>query len=123
MTTEHNPGGVDTPPEHTIKRDIETIERDEARLAHDVERLEHDLSEQRRHVDITVNRKHVRLDTTRVTGLQIKQAAIQQGVHIDENFQLWEEFPDGTERQIGDHDHVTVHEGSSFSAIAPDDNS
>ena len=108
-----------------IERDLEAIERDEAHLDRDVDRLEHDLDEQRQsqQVEVVVNTRPVRLLRRHETGLQIKRSAIEQGVPIDFGFQLWQEFPDGTERQIGDHDEVTVHPGTMFSAVAPDDNS
>ncbi len=106
-----------------ISQDVEAIERDEARLEGDVERLEHDLSEDHISVEVVVNNNPVRLEGHEVTGLQIKEAAIAQGVHIDLGFQLWEELGDHRERQIGDPDEVAVREGTRFTAIAPDDNS
>lgn len=110
-----------------IERDREAIERDEAQLTRDIEKLEHDLADphHRDHgqVDVVVNNQPVRLPHRRDTGLEIKTAAVEQGVRIDLGFQLWQEFPDGTERQIGDDDEVVVRTGAVFSAVAPDDNS
>jgi hypothetical protein len=123
MSTEYNASAPGETEMDRIERDTEAIERDEARLARDVERLEHDLGEDHRQIDVVVNNKPVRLPSRRVTGLQIKEAAIKQGVKIDVGFQLWEELPGGRERQIGDSDEITVREGSRFTAIAPDDNS
>ncbi|MDT0264193.1 multiubiquitin domain-containing protein [Jatrophihabitans lederbergiae] len=120
MTTEHNTGPGDP---GRITADIAAIEGDEERLARDTERLERDLEEQHRHVDVQVNNNPVRLNARRETGLQIKDAAIEQGVQIDRGFQLWEELGEGRERQVGDTDEITVHEGARFTAIAPDDNS
>jgi hypothetical protein len=87
------------------------------------EQGEHGPDARRRHVDIVVNNKPVVLTRHRVTGHEIKEAAIGQGVDIEFDFQLFEELPDGHERQIGNDDEVTVHDGSVFTAIAPDDNS
>jgi hypothetical protein len=110
-----------------IERDREAIERDEAQLTRDLEKLEHDLADPHHgdhgQVDVVVNNQQVRLPHRRDTGLEIKTAAMEQGVRIDVGFQLWQEFPDGTERQVGDQDELTVRAGAVFSAIAPDDNS
>lgn len=109
-------------PDERIAQDVATVEEDEAQLQHDVERLEHDL-EDRRPVEVEVNKKPVRLPRHRVIGLEVKKAAIDQEVQIDLGFQLFEELGEGRERQIGDDDEVTVRDGTRFSAIAPDDNS
>lgn len=74
-------------------------------------------------VEITVNKKAVEIAGPRVTGLQIKEAAIAQGVAIQPSFQLSEELSDHQRRIIGDNDVVTVHKGSKFFAVAGDDNS
>lgn len=74
-------------------------------------------------VDITVNKKPVTIPGPRVTGLQIKEAAIAQGVAIQLSFQLSEELSDRQRRIVGDNDVVTVHKGSKFFAVAGDDNS
>lgn len=74
-------------------------------------------------VEITVNKKAVKIPGPRVTGLQIKEAAIAQGVAIQLSFQLSEELSDRQRRIVGDNDVVTVHKGSKFFAVAGDDNS
>lgn len=76
-------------------------------------------------IDILVNEQPVKIkDEDRiVTGREIKLAAIKQGVHIEENFVLQEELPNGTSRIIGDDDKVRLRKGKRFTAIAPDDNS
>jgi hypothetical protein len=74
-------------------------------------------------VEITVNRRHVVIDGPRVTGLQIKQTAIDHGVSIELDFQLTEVHNDRTRKIVGDGDVVTVHRGSTFVAAAGDDNS
>lgn len=74
-------------------------------------------------VEITVNKRPVRIEGPRATGLEIKQAAIAQGVPIDLGFQLAELLESGKRKIVGDEDTVTVHKGSSFVATAADDNS
>jgi hypothetical protein len=72
---------------------------------------------------VTVNEQPVKLNGEKATGTQIKAAAIAQGVHIQQNFVLQEELPNGTSRIIGDNDEVHLREHLRFTAIAPDDNS
>lgn len=74
-------------------------------------------------VDIVVNRQPVRIEGPRATGLQIKEAAIAQGVKIQVSFQLSEKLGDHKTKVIGDTDTVTLHEGAVFAAVADDDNS
>ena len=76
-----------------------------------------------RPVFITVNRKEVKVDGPRVSGLAIKQAAIKQGVPIELDFQLAVVTPDGKQDIIGDDDIVEVTDKSEFFATAGDDNS
>lgn len=74
-------------------------------------------------VTITVNTKPVKIEGPRVTGLEIKQAAIEQGVEIELVYELAEVRPNGEELIIGDDDVVTVNKNSEFVATAGDDNS
>jgi Multiubiquitin len=74
-------------------------------------------------VVITVNEKPVRVTGPTVTGMQIKEAAIAQGVQISMDFQLSEELPNGRTRIVGDADEITVNKNSRFDAVAGDDNS
>jgi hypothetical protein len=74
-------------------------------------------------VQITVNKKPVNIAGPRVTGLQIKEAAIAHGMAIQPSFQLSQELSDRQRRIVGDNDVVTVHKGSKFYAVAGDDNS
>jgi Multiubiquitin len=74
-------------------------------------------------VTILVNEQPVQLEGHEATGAQIKAAAIGQGVHIQPNFVLQEELPNGTSRNIGDNDVVHLREHLKFTAIMPDDNS
>jgi hypothetical protein len=80
-------------------------------------------SEHTQTVDITVNGREVRVQGPRTTGIQIKQDAIAQGVSIQLDFVLSEEIGDRRTKVIGDQDPITVHPGSKFIAVAPDDNS
>ena len=82
----------------------------------DIVPAEHDVA-------ITVNEKPVTVTGPKATGLEIKQAAIAQGVQIGLDFQLSEELPNGRTRIVGDADTVTVNKNSRFDAVAGDDNS
>lgn len=74
-------------------------------------------------VVITVNEKPVTVTGPKVTGLQIKEAAIAQGVQIGLDFQLSEELANGRTRIVGDAEPITVNKNSHFDAVAGDDNS
>jgi hypothetical protein len=74
-------------------------------------------------VDISVNTRPVRIEGPTATGLQIKEAAIAQGVPIQISFQLSEKLGDHRTRIVGDTDVVAVHEHAAFVAVAEDDNS
>lgn len=74
-------------------------------------------------VEVTVNGRTVRLPKTELTGLEIKQAAISQGVPIEVGFILQQELPNGNSRIIGDNDLVKIRPHERFTAIANDDNS
>ena len=89
----------------------------EVATSEDADRSRHDL------VAIVVNEQPVEVRGPRVTGLEIKEAAIAQGVPIDVGFQLIEEMSHGRTRVVGNDEVVSVHTGSRFLALAPDDNS
>jgi hypothetical protein len=75
-------------------------------------------------VTITVNTKPVVLDKHRVTGLEIKQTAIAQGVEIELDFLLTEEATNGQPaRTIDDDLTITATKHSVFSANTGDDDS
>jgi len=76
-----------------------------------------------RQTEVTVNGRGVVLDGKEATGLEIKQAAIKQGVPIQENFVLQEELPNGSSKIIGDTDVVHLRPHLKFTAIRHDDNS
>jgi hypothetical protein len=68
-------------------------------------------------VEITVNDKPVKILGNTATGEQIKVAAIEQGVHIERDFILWEELPDGDVREIENHEEVKLREHHKFTAV------
>ena len=70
-----------------------------------------------------VNDRAVNVQGPRITGLEIKQAAIAQGVLIQLSFVLYEELGNHHTKTISDSEMVTVHPQSRFVAIANDDNS
>ena len=72
---------------------------------------------------ITVNRRSVSILGPRVTGADVKAAAMAQGVAIDAMFQLSMQEPDGKWAIVGDADTITVNKNSVFRAVADDDNS
>lgn len=74
-------------------------------------------------VIVEVNGNKVELDEKVMTGLEIKQAAIEQHVQIQPDFVLQLQRPNGEFDPIGDNDEVRVRKGMEFTCIAPDDNS
>ena len=74
-------------------------------------------------VEVTVNGRPVILHGKHASGAQIKAAAIEQGVAIQQNFVLQEELPNGTSVIIGDADEVHLRPHLKFTAIRHDDNS
>lgn len=73
-------------------------------------------------IAILVNHRGVKLATPKVTGRQIKEAAIAQGVPIQIDFKLFR-VTGSTQHPVDDDEGVTVHEGQEFRCVAPDDNS
>lgn len=81
-------------------------------------------AEARRHtIEIIVNNQPVEVEDKHLTGLEIKEAAIAQGVPIQLDFQLSLHHPNGEVQIIGDTDEVKVHKHTKFTAVAGDDNS
>ena len=74
-------------------------------------------------VTIEVNDHKVEMPAGPATGLEVKQAAIKQGVNIQVNFVLQVQLPNGSSKVIGDNDKVPLTEHLAFTAIAADDNS
>jgi hypothetical protein len=75
-------------------------------------------------VTVVVNTKPVHLKAHRVTGLEIKLAAIAQGVDIAKDFLLIEEAHDGhPARTVADDMKIAVTKHSVFTANDGDDDS
>jgi hypothetical protein len=83
----------------------------------------HTAAEKKQKVVVHVNEKPVKLSDDRVSGREIKQSAIDQGVEIELDFILVEELKHGETRVIGDDDVIKVNDRSRFNANADDDNS
>ena len=75
-----------------------------------------------RTITVVINNQRIKLPERRMTGLEIKQAAIAQGVEIQLNFQLSVEIGKHW-KVVGDNDTITIHERQEFIVVAPDDNS
>lgn len=88
------------------------------------EHSKHDEDDRKRHqVTILVNGKPVLVEKAELTGLQIKQAAIDQGVRIEPDFVLFEDLSNGQQVVVKDDQVIKVHERQRFEAITNDDNS
>jgi len=95
-----------------------------ADLAHDARGVIGDILEDLRTSDIIINEVHkVRLPHHIVTGAEIKQVAIANGVPIQPDFLLTLERAAGREKQVGDGEKIVTVDGMKFTAIAGDDNS
>ncbi|MFI1419328.1 multiubiquitin domain-containing protein [Streptomyces sp. NPDC020731] len=74
-------------------------------------------------VTITVNNQPVNMPGREFVGLEVKQAAIAQGVPIDLGFQLSIRHGNGRYEVVDDDEAVRVHPNQEFLAVPPDDNS
>jgi hypothetical protein len=72
-------------------------------------------------VQIHVNEQPVVMADHKATGLEIKQAAVAQGVRIQVDFVLSEELANGRVKIVGDNDTVTLNKNSRFDAVPNDD--
>ncbi len=72
---------------------------------------------------ITVNGQFVVVPKEKLTGLEIKEAAIQAGVPIQVDFVLSEVRPSGEQKIIPDDREIPLKTGDEFWAIPGDDNS
>ena len=75
-------------------------------------------------IAVTINNRPepVRFSKRRVTGLEIKQTAISQGVPIEVCFVLYRVGKDGSlSPSIGDDETVTLKDCDSFRCLAQDD--
>jgi hypothetical protein len=107
----------------TIRENDQTAQNGVEDFAHDIRGTIGDIIEDLRTADILLNNKKVRLPKHRITGAEIKSAAIEQGVPIQADFLLWWERGGGREQQVGDHTTILVLDGARFTAIGGDDNS
>lgn len=75
-------------------------------------------------VTVIVNNKNVVFEHRRVTGLEIKQTAMKQGVNLCADCVLHRVKPGGGfGSAIRDHERVVLRAGDEFRCITPDDNS
>jgi len=74
-------------------------------------------------VEFHVNNKPVHMPGHVHTGLEIKKAAIAQGVKIKLDFLLYLEHEHQPNEPIGDDQDVKITQHSRFRAIGDDDNS
>lgn len=73
---------------------------------------------------VKVNTIDVTFDTNKSTGAKIKSVAINQGVLIQQDFNLFEKVGNSSKlKPIKDDQSVTLHNKQKFRAVAPDDNS
>lgn len=73
---------------------------------------------------VEVNKHPVALKKRRVTGLMIKQAAVDQHVpHVSVDFLLMLVTKKGAVEAIADDQLITVNKNSKFKMVAADDNS
>ncbi len=73
---------------------------------------------------VFVNTKEVFFGKRRVTGLEVKQTAIEQKVNIQTTFVLYRLKTDGSlGPAIRDDEKITLRDCEAFSCVAPDDNS
>jgi hypothetical protein len=78
--------------------------------------------EKEKAIEIIVNKKTVTVTKHKITGLEVKQAAIDAGVQIQLTHQL-ALIKEKKRQIIGDTDEVKVENGTTFVATASDDNS
>ena len=82
-----------------------------------------DLKDKEVTIQILVNRKPVVVHQKKMSGLQIKEAAIAQGVAIRTDFVLFELLKNGQQKVVRDDQETHLEENDSFEAIPNDDNS
>ena len=74
-------------------------------------------------ITFILNKKPVIVTEHRLTGLQVKQAAIEARIEIALDFQLKIRHGNSSWEVVGDGDTVTVNKNTEFRAVTPDDNS
>lgn len=73
-------------------------------------------------VTVHVNKHDVQLPKRKVSGLEIKEASIRQGVAIELTFSLFR-ITGSHQHLVKDTDEITVHEDEEFRCVRGDDNS
>lgn len=73
-------------------------------------------------VVVVINKQQVGLPKERMTGAEIKAAAITAGVLIEAHFVLSVKHGNRFE-VVGDNDVINVHQGLEFTVVDSDDNS
>jgi UPF0288 family protein (methanogenesis marker protein 3) len=71
-------------------------------------------------VTVSVNEQQVEMPKGEATGADLKQAAIAQGVAIQEDFALFKREK-GDLDPVQDNETVKLKKGDEFTAVAPDD--
>ena len=87
---------------------------------------DHGHDQHHRKFAVLVNTHKVQLGEKKMTGSQIKAAAIAQGAELEQDFQLSLKHPHGHGNRydiVGDDDQVKIEDGLEFVAVAGDDNS
>ena len=76
--------------------------------------------DQKQRIEIRVNELPVQVDGPKQTGLSIKEAAIQDNVPIERNFELIVERGEGKTEHVEDDQEIEVHHGEQFVAVRHD---
>ncbi len=84
--------------------------------------MENEKEKEPKTITITVNENPVSFTVKEATGRQIKETAINQGVRIQLDFNLFEKTGQKL-HPIKDTDIMHLHEHQEFRAVTPDDNS
>lgn len=71
-------------------------------------------------ITIMINEKPVTFQEHNVTGMEIKETAITQGLKIHNDLVLFKMNPNCCLKQIRDNETVILHEAACFCAVAPD---
>ncbi len=74
-------------------------------------------------IEIVVNGKQVNVPDGEVTGLEIKQAAIAQGLNIQLDFLVFRDLSNGQQVAVKDDEPVRVHHKERFDILSNDDHS
>jgi hypothetical protein len=106
---------------------VETKGGEKIKLTTEDDSIDIDIHDRGHHkpVDITVmvNKKPVEFHEKEATGAAVKREAINQGVDIKPDFNLFEKEKSGELKPVADEETVKLYEGKEFRAVAPDDNS